>query len=155
MDDKPMGSFKADQGGVYSLLVAKDPKTAIDRTHSFVLTEPNSIHILWLIPQYFVITASEIMISVTGTDHEIINIKKITYCSPHIGLEFSYSQAPDSMKSVVQAAWLLTVAFGNIIVIIVASAKALDQASEFFMFAVLMILDMFFLMFLAYRYTPR
>lgn len=59
------------------------------------------------------------------------------------------------MKSVVQAAWLLTVAFGNIIVIIVASAKALDQASEFFMFAVLMILDMFFLMFLAYRYTPR
>jgi len=136
MDDKPMGSFKADQGGVYSLLVAKDPKTAIDRTHSFVLTEPNSIHILWLIPQYFVITASEIMISVTG-------------------LEFSYSQAPDSMKSVVQAAWLLTVAFGNIIVIIVASAKALDQASEFFMFAVLMILDMFFLMFLAYRYTPR
>ena len=61
-----MGSFKADQGGVYSVLVAKDPKTAIDRTHSFVLTEPNSIHILWLIPQYFVITASEIMISVTG-----------------------------------------------------------------------------------------
>jgi len=118
------------------VLVAKDPKTAIDRTHSFVLTEPNSIHILWLIPQYFVITASEIMISVTG-------------------LEFSYSQAPDSMKSVVQAAWLLTVAFGNIIVIIVASAKALDQASEFFMFAILMMLDMFFLMFLAYRYTPR
>jgi len=135
MGDKPMGSFKADQGGVYSLLVAKNPETAIDRTHSFVLTEPNSIHILWLIPQYFVITASEIMISVTG-------------------LEFSYSQAPDSMKSVVQAAWLLTVAFGNIIVIIVASAKALGQASEFFMFAVLMILDMFFLMFLAYRYTP-
>ena len=72
MDDKPMGTFKADQGGVYSLLVAKDPKTTIDRTHSFVLTEPNSIHILWLIPQYFVITASEIMISVTGTDKEII-----------------------------------------------------------------------------------
>jgi len=136
MGDTEMGSFKADQGGVYSVLVAKDPKTAIDRTHSFVLTEPNSIHILWLIPQYFVITASEIMISVTG-------------------LEFSYSQAPDSMKSVVQAAWLLTVAFGNIIVIIVASAKALDQASEFFMFAILMMLDMFFLMFLAYRYTPR
>merc|ERR1719509_391783 len=70
------------------------------------------------------------------------------------GLEFSYSQAPDSMKSVVQAAWLLAVAGGNIIVIIVASAKLLGQASEFFMFGVLMILDMFLLMFLAYRYTP-
>merc|ERR1712083_1148680 len=31
MGDKPMGSFKADQGGVYSLLVAKNPETAIDR----------------------------------------------------------------------------------------------------------------------------
>ena len=66
MGDTEMGSFKADQGGVYSVLVAKDPKTAIDRTHSFVLTEPNSIHILWLIPQYFVITSSEVMFSVTG-----------------------------------------------------------------------------------------
>lgn len=80
MDDKPMGSFKAAQGGVYSLLVAKDPKTAIDRTHSFVLTEPNSIHILWLIPQYFVITASEIMISVTGNFKS--KLKQITYHSP-------------------------------------------------------------------------
>merc|ERR1712013_564339 len=135
--DTEMGSFKADQGGVYSVLVAKDPKTAIDRTHSFVLTEPNSIHILWLIPQYFVITVGEIMFSVTG-------------------LEFSYSQAPDSMKSVLQAAWLLTVAFGNIIVIIVAEAKAFDsRASEFFMFAILMLVDMAIFMWLAWRYTPR
>ena len=72
------------------------------------------------------------------------------------GLEFSYSQAPESMKSVLQACWLLTVAFGNIIVIIVAEAKAFnDQASEFFMFAVLMIVDMFIFMGLAWRYVPR
>ena len=31
------------------------------------------------------------------------------------------------MKSVLQAAWLLNVAFGNIIVIIVAEAKAFDS----------------------------
>ena len=79
MDDKLMGSFKADQGGVYSLLVAKDPKTAIDRTHSFVLTEPNSIHILWLIPQYFVITASEIMISVTGRFRSKLKKKYLSF----------------------------------------------------------------------------
>ena len=120
---------KVEQGGVYTLAVGRE------RAVLHTLTTPNSIHILWQFPQYFIITASEVMFSVTG-------------------LEFSYSQAPASMKSVVQAAWLLTVAFGNIIVIIVASAKALGQASEFFMFAVLMILDMFFLMFLAYRYTP-
>jgi solute carrier family 15 (oligopeptide transporter), member 1 len=53
---------------------------------------------MWLFPQYLVITLGEIMFSVTG-------------------LEFSYSQAPPSLKSVVQAAWLLTVAFGNAIII--------------------------------------
>ena len=136
MEDISLGEVIVDQGGVYSLLIARNPADNILGAQLYTLTEPNSIHILWLIPQYLVITISEIMISVTG-------------------LEFSYSQAPDSMKSVVQAAWLLTVAFGNVIVIIVASAKALDQASEFFMFAILMMLDMGLLMWLAYRYTPR
>ena len=46
---------------------------------------------------------------------------------------FSFSiQAPSTMKSVVQAAWLWTVAFGNLIVIIVAEAKSenLSQVSS-------------------------
>lgn len=33
------------------------------------------------------------------------------------------SQAPISMKAVLQAGWLLTVAFGNLIVVIIASVK--------------------------------
>ena len=56
------------------------------------------------------------------------------------------------MKSVLQAAWLLTVAFGNLIVIIVAEAKALDQAAEFFMFAILMTVDMGIFAIMAYFY---
>jgi len=137
LDDVQLGNITISQGGVYSLIIAKDPQTNIHRSLTHTLTRPNSIHILWLIPQYFVITVGEIMFSVTG-------------------LEFSYSQAPESMKSVLQAAWLLTVAFGNIIVIIVAEAKAFDdQASEFFMFACLMLVDMGIFMGLAWRYTPR
>merc|ERR1711862_491178 len=101
------------------------------------LTTPNSVHIFWLLPQILVITVGEIMFSVTG-------------------LEFSFSQAPDSMKSVLQAFWLLTTAFGNVIVILVAEAKAFDdRASEFFMFACLMLVDMAIFMFLAWRYVPR
>jgi len=137
MDDIMLGNLNVAQGGVYSLIVARDPKTNIHRTLTHTLTEPNSVHIVWLFPQIFVITVGEILFSVTG-------------------LEFSYSQAPESMKSVLQAAWLLTTAFGNIIVILVAEAKAFDdRASEFFMFACLMLVDMGIFMWLAYRYVPR
>jgi len=136
MFDKLLGNITLDQGGVYSLVITKDPLDGEYKTQLLTLTQPNSIHILWLLPQYFVITISEIMISITG-------------------LEFSYSQAPESMKSVLQAGWLLTVAFGNVIVIFVAALNALDQASEFFMFGILMFVDMLIFMGLAYLYKPR
>ena len=133
LNSDQLGTTRVEQGGVYSLVVARDPQTNRLRSVLHTLTTPNSIHILWQIPQYFIITASEVMFSVTG-------------------LEFSYSQAPASMKSVVQAAWLLTVAFGNIIVILVAEAKLFDeQASEFFMFAGLMLIDTLVFIFLAWR----
>lgn len=39
----------------------------------------------------------------------------------------SVLQAPPNMKSVLQAGWLLTVAFGNVIVLIVAEGAGLEQ----------------------------
>ena len=36
-------------------------------------------------------------------------------------------QAPESMRSVMQAIWLLTVAFGNLFFIIIAKAKAFEK----------------------------
>jgi dipeptide/tripeptide permease len=56
--------------------------------------EEDRISILWQVPQYIIVTAGEIMFSITG-------------------LEFAYSQAPESMKSVVQAVWLFCVAGGK------------------------------------------
>ena len=44
---------------------------------------PNSVHIFWLLPQYIVVTVGEILFSITS-------------------MEFAYSQAPKSMKSVIQ-----------------------------------------------------
>ncbi|NWS49885.1 S15A1 protein, partial [Probosciger aterrimus] len=69
---------------------------------------PNTVHMAWQIPQYFIITCAEVVFSVTG-------------------LEFSYSQAPSNMKAVLQAGWLLTVAVGNIIVLAVAGASKLGE----------------------------
>uniref|UniRef100_A0A3Q2QRX4 Solute carrier family 15 member 2 n=1 Tax=Fundulus heteroclitus TaxID=8078 RepID=A0A3Q2QRX4_FUNHE len=80
----------------------------------------NNVHIAWQIPQYVLITAGEVMFSITG-------------------LEFSYSQAPNNMKSVLQAGWLLTVAFGNVIVLIVAEGAGLEQWIEFLLFGGLLL----------------
>ena len=53
-------------------------------------------------------------------------IFSLIFCS-YIQTIYFILQAPTSMKSVLQAVNLLTVAFGNVIVIIVAEAKAFDQ----------------------------
>ncbi|KAI4831451.1 hypothetical protein KUCAC02_000992 [Chaenocephalus aceratus] len=97
--------------------------------------KPNIIHMAWQIPQYFLMTVGEVVFSVTG-------------------LEFSYSQAPSNMKSVLQAGWLLTVAVGNIVVLIIAEAATLeDQWAEYILFASLLVLVCFIFAFMAYFYT--
>jgi POT family proton-dependent oligopeptide transporter len=50
--------------------------------------------VAWQFLAYVVITAAEILVSITG-------------------LEFSYSQAPKTMKSVIMAVWLLSISLGN------------------------------------------
>nr|AFI42054.1 slc15A1 protein [Carassius auratus red var.] len=97
--------------------------------------EPNGIHMAWQIIQYFLITCGEVVFSVTG-------------------LDFSYSQAPSNMKSVLQAGWLLTVAVGNIIVLIVAEAGSLpDQWAEYVLFACLLVAVSIIFAVMAYFYT--
>uniref|UniRef100_A0A672IL36 Solute carrier family 15 member 2 n=1 Tax=Salarias fasciatus TaxID=181472 RepID=A0A672IL36_SALFA len=111
-------------------------------SYTFVLTqaqglldvEPNNVHIAWQIPQYVLITMGEVMFSVTG-------------------LEFSYSQAPANMKSVLQAGWLLTVAFGNVIVLIVAEGAGLEQWKEFVLFAGLVLAVAIIFSIMAHFYT--
>ncbi|NXD36208.1 S15A1 protein, partial [Copsychus sechellarum] len=96
---------------------------------------PNTVHMAWQIPQYFLLTCAEVLFSVTG-------------------LEFSYSQAPSNMKSVLQAGWLLTVAVGNIIVLIVAGASTIDkQWAEYVLFAALLLLVCIIFSIMASFYT--
>ncbi len=52
--------------------------------------------IAWQILSYVILTSAEVMVSITG-------------------LEFSYTQAPKSMKSVVMSIWLLSVSLGNVV----------------------------------------
>jgi len=69
------------------------------------------------------------------------------------GLEFAYSQAPASMKSCLQAAWLMTVAFGNLIVVIEAESHLFsNQTTEFFFFAAMLFVMMLVFMVMSYYY---
>uniref|UniRef100_A0A670KGT0 Solute carrier family 15 member 1 n=1 Tax=Podarcis muralis TaxID=64176 RepID=A0A670KGT0_PODMU len=97
--------------------------------------QPNTISMAWQIPQYFIITCAEVVFSVTG-------------------LSFSYDQAPANMKSVLQAGWLLTVAVGNIIVLIIAGASKIEeQWVEYVLFAALLVAVTLVFAIMAYFYT--
>lgn len=106
LDGKVVKSIDFKQGGVYTIVI--HVKGEHVEVRPLEVTEPNSIHILWLIPQYIIITMGEVMFSVTG-------------------LEFAFTQAPPTMKSLLQAGWLLTVAFGNLIVVIIAEVKFFNE----------------------------
>lgn len=57
------------------------------------------LSILWQLPQYILLTAGEIMLNMTG-------------------LEYAYAEAPEMLKSVILSVWLLTVAAGNLFVML-------------------------------------
>ncbi|XP_050360576.1 peptide transporter family 1 isoform X2 [Nymphalis io] len=127
----PDFQFKA--GAVYTIILYQTGNGSY-MAEAVIITPPNSVHILWLVPQYVVMTMGEVMFSVTG-------------------LQFSFTQAPASMKSVLQSVWLLTVAFGNLIVVLIVEGNFLNaQWKEFFLFAGLMLLDMLIFMTMALKY---
>uniref|UniRef100_H2UFI4 Solute carrier family 15 member 2 n=1 Tax=Takifugu rubripes TaxID=31033 RepID=H2UFI4_TAKRU len=114
----PLDLGLLDFGASYTVMLIKEADSVVP--HKMEDVKANDIHIAFQIPQYALMTAGEVMFSITG-------------------LEFSYSQAPANMKSVLQAGWLLTVAFGNVIVLIVAEGAGLEQWIEFLLFACLLL----------------
>ena len=72
----------------------------------------NSVNIMWMVPQYVIITMSEVMVSATA-------------------FEFAYTQAPPSMKAVAQSFELLTTCIGNIIDIFLIEIKLSDTQVKY------------------------
>lgn len=97
-----------------------------------------SAHIIWQIVAYVFLTLGEIFVSITA-------------------LEFAYTQAPNKMKSFVLSFYLLSVALGNLIVIVSTlflenedGSLAISWSSFFLMFTALM-----YLSFLVFTYIFR
>jgi POT family proton-dependent oligopeptide transporter len=100
-------------------------------------------HVLWQILPYAVLTAGEVMVSIT--------------C-----LEFSYTQAPNSMKSFIMAIYLLSVSLGNEITAVVNyliqtpdGGSRLPGASYYWFFSALMIVAAIGFPFFAMVYKGR
>jgi dipeptide/tripeptide permease len=94
----------------------------------------NYISILWLFPQFFLAAISEILLWVAN-------------------VAFAYTQAPQSMKSVMTASVYLTVAGGSFIIFLISSLNLFEsQTTEFIFYASLMFIDMIVFGLLAKRY---
>lgn len=96
--------------------------------------EKGFIHILWLVPQYFVMVLGEIMVLIPNYN-------------------FAYSEAPASMKSVMVAFVYLTMAGGNLFMIFISGSRLFaSQVNEFLFFAGVMLVAMAIFIVLAVRY---
>lgn len=58
------------------------------------------VSVAWQLPQYILITGAEVFVSITG-------------------LAFAYEVSPDTMRTVCQAVWQLSIAMGNLVVVFV------------------------------------
>jgi POT family proton-dependent oligopeptide transporter len=101
------------------MALASTSFVAVALLQSRIDADMSQISVLWQLVPYFLITLSEVLVSITG-------------------LEFAYSQAPNRMKSTVMGFWLLTVALGNALVAVLARFSRLNLEDFFWLFAALM-----------------
>ncbi len=97
-------------------------------------------HIFWQLLAYVLLTSAEVMVSIT--------------C-----LEFSYTQAPKSMKSLIMALFFISIALGNLFtsavnffIISDNGDSLLDGAAYFWLFTGLMALTAIFFIFVSRNY---
>jgi POT family proton-dependent oligopeptide transporter len=102
------------------------------------------LSVLWQLPGYILLTAGEVMVSITG-------------------LEFSYTQAPKKMKSAVMALWLFAVSVGNQIASAINFNKSnlkniginLDGANHYAFFTLFMLAAAILFVFVARHYRGK
>lgn len=109
----------------------------------YQLDQGNTVHILWQFVPYFILTIAEVMVSVTA-------------------LEFSYTQAPLKMKSLIMSFYLLSASFGNAITAFInwfiineKGEVILSDVNYFMLFTILMFIASLLFIPVARKYQPK
>ena len=98
--------------------------------------EPKSVSILWQLPQYVVLSVSEILVSIAG-------------------LEFAYENAPETMKSTIMSMFLLTTAIGDFVGgFLYMVMKSLEPTLIYLIFSGLMVINAIFFVYLSKEFVP-
>jgi dipeptide/tripeptide permease len=108
-------SINLETGGSYIVSLSRNltfQKIKIEKdsliVNIYTLTEPNAVSMLWLLPQYIVMSIAEVLLEVSLTG-------------------FAYDQAPKNLKSLLQVVNLIPPALGGMLVIIFAKLKFFKQ----------------------------
>ncbi len=103
----------------------------------------HNVHVIWQLFAFVILTAAEVMVSITA-------------------LEFSYTQAPNSLKSLIMGLFLLSVSLGNLITALVNKiivnadgTLMLNGAEYFWFFTALMLGTSLVFIFAARLYKPK
>ena len=152
LNEEELGSVTFKQGANYNLLVVGSQGLVELMVHQ--VTPENTLSMFWQLPQYVIMTAGEILFSIST-------------------MEFCYTQAPVSMKAVTLGLRYLTNAVGNVIDIVVMKSlegvlpKQVDtrtivqycitacpvfQAYEFFLFCGLTLVFMAIFILMSFKY---
>lgn len=103
-ESQPENFYQASEAGNFQLTVIQDINT-------------NDVSMLWVLPQFVLITISELLVAITS-------------------IKISYSQVPKTMKASMQAFMSCTVAVGNLIIIIIEGSRLMPtQVLEYVLFA--------------------
>lgn len=105
-----------DLGTSVDMLDALVANRTVTITPSILIGRPpiiTEISILWQIPQFFLLMMGEVLLSIPG-------------------LQFAFTEAPASMKSVLAATWFLNNATGNLIVVALTELHWFTRPSSVF-----------------------
>jgi len=136
---------------VYRLWLYKNPENRIFQDLDGKEIEAVNLSIFWQVPAFMLIGTGEVFASITG-------------------LEFAYKEAPKTMRSMVNAVYLLTTALGNYLGLLLVFVVNLASRSKpwisdnlnhsqldlyFFTLATLGFIDLFAFIFIAQRFKSQ